>query len=313
LYKALVIGCGNIGAGYDLNNEHVLTHVKGFSMNPAFKVAVYDTNTELAQKIALQYNGELTTALDAELIRKFDCVSICTPTSTHAAYLSLCMRSGVKTILCEKPVSNDPAELDELLVQYSNSNSKILVNYIRRFQPAYHELRNEVAGILEKENLTNIAIRYQRGFINNCSHAFDIIEFLTGITFSLEGIKKHHAVNDHFEKDPTLSLLADAGVVNVSITGLAHVAFSHFEVDLYFNHHKILLSDAGQRAEVLYAEPTSGPFKPLRVIRTFTDALKNYMIPVIAEGQALTEGRSTMDNFTRSVMLNKRMLTYLHQ
>ena len=47
MFKALLIGCGNIGALYDFDNTQILTHAKGYALHPAFELTVFDINKEL--------------------------------------------------------------------------------------------------------------------------------------------------------------------------------------------------------------------------------------------------------------------------
>lgn len=311
MYRALVIGCGNIGAMYDFANEQVLTHAKALSLDPAFSLSVFDSNDGQAQKIAAKYKADVVTTIDADTLKAFDCVSICTPTDTHFTYLSQCFDAKVPVVICEKPVSNQPAELEQSLTAYQQSSSKVIVNYVRRFQPAYHELKNTIGKLLEKEKLTNVAIRYQRGFINNCSHAFDLIGFLCNKPVELTGIQYHHAVNDHFPHDPTVSMQAMWQDTNMNILGLADVKFSHFEIDLYLESHKISLKEAGQLIEIYAAGYSDAFLQPLKLQQQYTHCLKDYMIPVIAQAQRLLKGETTEDNLAEAIRMNQRMLTYI--
>ena len=48
MVKALIIGCGNIGGLYDIDNNKIETHAKAISINNWIKkVDVFDTNIEL--------------------------------------------------------------------------------------------------------------------------------------------------------------------------------------------------------------------------------------------------------------------------
>jgi hypothetical protein len=40
MYKALIIGCGNIGAMYDFESESILTQGKGLKQLPGKKIGV---------------------------------------------------------------------------------------------------------------------------------------------------------------------------------------------------------------------------------------------------------------------------------
>ena len=312
MYKVLVIGCGNIGAQYDINNIEIQTHVKAWDLNKSTTVSIFDIDSALASQIGNQYQCEIINNTSIETLAKFDIVSICTPTSTHFKLLNDALTAGVKTIICEKPISNDVDEMNRLKEIYNSSRSKILVNYIRRFQPDYLNLKLFIQNNLKGDQLTNISVRYQRGFINNCSHAMDLLEFLIDKEIVLEQIKIHNSVFDQFENDSTLSLMGFWDTVNVNILGLGNVLFSHFEIDLYFKNHKILIKNAGNIVEVYKAETGQKTLAPLILQEKLSkkDCLKNYMVPVTNEAIALIENTDLHDNFLSSIKLNLKMLNY---
>lgn len=309
MYKALVVGCGNIGAGYDFDNEQVLTHAKALSLNKKFSLTVYDTDRALASKVKEKYSCKAIEEIDLDSLSKFDCVSICSPTGTHYKYLSEAIDAKVKVIICEKPVSSNSDELPELVKMYNRGSSKIMVNYTRRFQPAYSEMKIVITDLLKEEKLTNISIRYQRGFINNCIHAADLIEFLTNKKFELTNIKKNNLVTDHFENDPTLSLTANLEDVNVNVLGLSNVLFPYFDIDLYFESTKIEIKELGRTIEVLKADERFTVLSPKKI---FENCMKDNMIHVISKAEELLNGKNAQDNFIGSVELNQRMLNYLN-
>ncbi len=312
MYRALLIGCGNIGAMYDFEKNDILTHAKGYSLNPHFEVTVFDANRELAIKVAERYNFKVKDTLSPEELSGFNCLSICSPTKTHYHFLCQAFEARVKAIICEKPISNELKELENLKSLYKASGSKVVVNYIRRFQPAFKELKNTVGEFLKTERLTNISIRYQRGFINNASHAFDLIEYITNIPLLLTEIKKHNFNADHFENDPTLSLQAFSNHINISVLGLSCVKFSYFEIDLYFFSHRIQITQAGQQIDIFKAEEGKAFLSPLQHIKHTEECLKDYMEPVIGHVYDLLSGVEIEDNFLHALGLNERMLQYLN-
>jgi hypothetical protein len=313
VYNALVIGCGKIGALYDFDTDQIQSHAKAFYLDPRFSLSVYDIDNAISNKIAVKYNCEALNIINEDNIKYFDCVSICAPTEMHFPLLKVATNAGIKVIICEKPVSNKIEELDKAKLIYSGS-SKILVNYIRRFQPCFIELKELLSTISSKEALTNIDIRYQRGFINNCSHALDLIEYLTESEINLSDIKKHNLISDHFVNDPTMSLQALWNGINVCIIGLSHVFFSHFEIDLFFEYHKICIRNAGNNIEIHKAEKGRDFLLPLKIQNEFTSSncLDNYMVSVIERAYQLLIDSSQADNFLQSVNLNKKMLDYLN-
>ena len=295
-YKALLIGCGNIGAGYDFDTDAVLTHAKAYSLDKEFRFTVYDRDEALAAKVAAKYGVERLGEVSDGQLAQFDIVSICTPTVTHFEYLSRAINLNIPLVICEKPVAYDEDELKKIAGIYNSGKTKVLVNYIRRFQPGFISLKENVKEILAGERLTNVAIRYQRGFVNNASHAFDLVGFLAGKEIQLDNIHTKNKVFDAFPADPTLTLTADWQGANFAAVGLSNVKFSLFEIDLYFEYHKIAIREAGNIIEVYKAEKGDNFFKPLEKKSIQTNCLQDYMKPVMDAAKRVLAGEQA-DNF----------------
>jgi hypothetical protein len=116
----------------------------------------YDINDLLVNKIANTYNGKVIKDLTDNNLSNIDCFNICTPTETHNELLKKGINSKIPLIICEKPISNQQKELNDLLKLYNNNSTKILVNYFRRFQPAYKRLKSFITFIQKNEQLVNI-------------------------------------------------------------------------------------------------------------------------------------------------------------
>ncbi len=312
MYKSLVIGCGNIGALYDFDNDRVQSHVKGYYLNPETEVYIYDIDKTFSQKVAQKYGCVVVENISANVLCEFDIISICTPTTYHFQVLHDAIAAGVKTVICEKPVSNDEKEIQLLKEKYSTGKTKILVNYIRRFQKAYSDLKTDLKQILAVEQLSNISIKYQRGFINNCSHAIDLLEYLFDQQMELENVTIHNKVFDQFENDETLSLQAHWNGANISVLGLSNVLFSHFEIDLYFNTHRISIQNAGNTIKFYKSEIHGNTLQPLGILANLTknNCISDYMIAVIESAVCLTKDHCAKDNFINSIAMNQRMLNY---
>ena len=313
-YKLLVLGCGNIGALYDWDTDAVLTHMKSFSKHGSFEISCYDTNEELLERVCRRYNANKVTTVSVDLFRRFDVVSVCTPTFTHETILTDLFLAEVPVILCEKPISDNLSSLENLADQYKKSKSKVIVNYIRRFQPDFILLAKEIQKQLNNDPLTSVAIRYQRGMINNCSHAFDLLSFLFEKEMRLEVVVAGPKVFDHFDNDPTFSLIGNWNEVFVNIMGLPNVQFSHFEIDMFFTHSKIAIRDAGNCID-RYSAPTDSRFlKPLNFIakKSNKDSIKDYMIGVSEHTFRLLQNPSQSDNFMNALEMNKSIIKLIN-
>ena len=54
--KTILLGCGNIGAMYDIDTDEIKTHAKALSFTPGVDVSVFDEDAAKAHRIALKYN-----------------------------------------------------------------------------------------------------------------------------------------------------------------------------------------------------------------------------------------------------------------
>lgn len=311
--NVLVLGLGNIGALYDLETTDIKTHVKAWSLVPNVNLSIFDVDKALMKKIALRYNCRTLETVNVEILAGFDCVCICTPTTSHKELLLSAFNAGIKVILCEKPISYDLGHVIEIEEAYHAGSSKVLVNYIRRFQPAYSKLQSYISMVEQNaETLKAVNVKYHRGFINNCSHAFDLIEYLFKQELIIEDIYKCNPVFDHFDSDPTLSLWGKWRNATISVLGLHEVLFSIFEIELYFETQKVLIINAGDRIEFYSSLQNSGKLSPLFKTEEFLGCITDYMKPVIEKALDILVGKCEEDNFISSIKLNTRMLNYLN-
>lgn len=302
--KVLLIGCGMIGALYDIDNELVQTHAKALSLLEKTEVTLYDLDVQLARKVADKYGYTLAENTSNFQLREFDWVIIATATSTHMQWLSTCFDAKVPFIICEKPLSLHTAELEKIQDLYSANNSKVLVNYIRRFQPAYMELKQYLS--VKQAPPTHIHITYQRGMINNFSHAADLLQFFFGY-HDFKNVTFFTKKYDTFDNDPTSSFSADYKGIPLSIAGLANVVYAYFTIELYYDMEKVSIENSGSSILIKSVGEPGKNNKALFVIKEQNNLLDKYMLQVY--GQALKMYRhQEEDNFMESIKMNKQLL-----
>jgi predicted dehydrogenase len=309
----LVIGCGNIGALYDIDNDKVQTHAKAIYLDSRFSLAIYDPNVDLMMSVANKYKCDFFTEINENILNKFPCISICAPTNSHLQYILAGINSQAKLIICEKPISNDETELEVSRNAYLRSSTKIMVNYIRRFQPAYDDLKKAIQLISQTESVKNICIQYHRGFLNNCSHAFDLLEFLFDRKIEIEIQGKVNSSFDHFHSDPTVTLQGMWDKVRVNVIGLTDIKYSFFQIDIFLDTYRIALYDSGNTIKIYKVEDTKKTYQTLNVLNEYTqyNCLQNHMLHVIDRAFRIVDQEVNEDNFIQSIDLNKRMLNYL--
>jgi predicted dehydrogenase len=309
MYKALIIGCGNIGAMYDFESDAILTYAKAFHIDPEINFVVYDTNHQLAENVSRRYRVPALQQLKYDDFNNFDIVVICTPTPTHYDYLYKMLINGPKLVICEKPVDSDLIRLDNLINMYHSSKTKVMVNFFRRFLPGIIELKGEISEVLADDECTNIVISYQRGFHNNASHAIDLLEYLFSSTFDFSDAKVTHKSNDEFDTDPTMSVSCLLKGIKVQFIGLTGVEFSHFDIAIYFTRNALLLKDGSNQIEWLTTVPKYGDFYPKLKLRSMrTDVVSNYMNSVVSHAKRLINNNEHNSNFLGSISISQRIL-----
>jgi len=277
--KTLLIGCGRIGAGSGGRNQRSSSHAGALADNPAFASTLYDSDLKLSKAAGKALELSVVDHLQPDFIESLDCAVICSPTKTHFKYLSTLLRFGTPLIVCEKPVCSTMAEVQKLKLLKKQSVSRVVLNYTRRFQPSYAKLKKRFAQQMDAESVRAISLRYQRGFLNNASHALDLIQFLTSWNILDAKIHSSQSVPDEFPDDPTLSGIGSWNGAQISILGLPHVRFSLFEIDFYFERTAFRLRDRGDTVEFADSDEPSGYYAPLATKKlkhgNMSDPLKN--------------------------------------
>jgi len=131
MLKIGVFGVGHLGK-FHLNNWK---EIKGVEL-----VGFFDPSNSNAQEVSEKY--QLPRFLDEEaLIDAVDAVDIIAPTNHHFDLCKWAIRKG-KHVFVEKPLADNMDEARELVKLVKESNVKLQVGHVERFNPAYLALKN---------------------------------------------------------------------------------------------------------------------------------------------------------------------------
>jgi len=126
MLKVGVFGVGHLGK-FHLNNWKEMKDIE--------VVGFYDPNDTAAQEVSDKY--QLPRFLDPErLMDTVDMVDIVAPTTFHFELCKLAIRKG-RHVFVEKPLANTMEEARELVKLVRESNIKLQVGHVERFNPAY--------------------------------------------------------------------------------------------------------------------------------------------------------------------------------
>lgn len=302
--RALLIGCGNIGALYDLEREGVLTHAKALAtLSVPFDIVEIDE--QRAAQVTARYGGRAFRSLDAVELATYSIASIASPTSDHPAQLVRLLGANVAVVICEKPIAARASDLLRVRDARSASRSLVFVNYIRRFQPAYAALAQHLASYAnEPKSVQGITVRYQRGFLNNASHALDLLSMLFGRLVDIARPRVLRSAADAFADDPTLSLAFDWSGVPVFVLGHVASGYGIFEIDIELRDARVRIHDRGDRIDWLVPDGAGGFIRDEG--RSATGAIADYMLPVMRRA---LEG--SPENFDSAYTLNLKLCDLL--
>ncbi|HMH22722.1 MAG TPA: Gfo/Idh/MocA family oxidoreductase [Puia sp.] len=131
MLKCGVFGVGHLGK-FHLNNWKEIKKVE--------LVGFYDPNDKIAQEVSEKY--QLPRFLDPEvLMDACDIVDIIAPTPFHFTLCERAIRKG-KHVFVEKPLAHSMEEARELVKLVKESNVKLQVGHVERFNPAYLALQS---------------------------------------------------------------------------------------------------------------------------------------------------------------------------
>jgi spore coat polysaccharide biosynthesis protein SpsF (cytidylyltransferase family)/predicted dehydrogenase len=191
-YSAAVIGLGNIGSCYDQlkSNSMVSSHSGAYMRwSKTHLVAGCDPDKNKQKKFSRAWGVKDVFFSPEEMLQKFhpDVVSICTPVGAHIELVKLCVKSGVKAILCEKPFVNNVIEGKKVVDLCRKRGVILAVNHWMRYSRIYRELKDKLdKGIIG--NIFLIRYHYSKGLYNSGSHAIDLLRFLLGDVDRVMGV-----------------------------------------------------------------------------------------------------------------------------
>jgi len=184
IYKATVIGCGNIGAGVDIYKKNIRpgSHAESYLKNKRFELcALVEANKERHAYLKKYYPGVkiYNTAEDMFLEVEPDMVSVATPTSDHCRAVALAADKKVPVILCEKPISYDLQEAQMMIKKCKENGVKLFINHNRHYDSLMTKWSEKIkAGLLG--DLEQGMFQYYNGLYNNGTHFLDLVMMFAG-------------------------------------------------------------------------------------------------------------------------------------
>lgn len=186
----MLIGLGKIGAGDGVKypEKFVLNHYEAMKKVRRFRItALVDSDIRKRDKLDLEDRQNFFLDLDSVSVRdSVKLVIVAVPTSmTEYVAERVVSVFKPKVLLLEKPLGYCPSNWENFSKIVGEKGIAVHVNYHRRADPGFQQLKNMIMREEEKGKFRVVA-RYTGAFFNMASHFFDLFQWYFGslITFS---------------------------------------------------------------------------------------------------------------------------------
>jgi predicted dehydrogenase len=261
--RAAVVGAGGIGARQDApGTDQPLTHAGGYRAAGFELAALVDIAPDI-QAEAARWNCKGYTDFGAMLAaEKPDVISLCVPTQARAGLLHTALDYKPKAVIAEKPLTASRTESAVVGAAFQAAGVPLIVNYTRRFVPAFQAL----AGI----SAMTATIRYAKGVRHNGTHAIDLCRMLFGECLEALPLARKP---DFWPDDPTVSaFLRFERCPEVFLQALDERCFTLFEVDIITPTQRIVVDQDGRRLRRWHVADKTGIPPGLRLVEKPAEA-----------------------------------------
>lgn len=245
--KALIVGCGNIAGGFDVDhNDLPLTHIGAYKHHGKFEVDVcVDPDKKIREGFSKYWQVKHSYSSIKELINlglNFDVISICSSTSNHYLNVLDAIKLKPKLIFCEKPLASNYSDAIKIKDACKHAAIKLAVNHSRRWDSEIIKLKNKI-NIGKLGEIRSVIGFYNKGILNNGSHMIDLLLYLFN---SLNIIATSSAVNDFNKNDPSISALLQTNSGLPIHLVAAHASdYSLFELEIIGSKKTLSMRDGG--------------------------------------------------------------------
>jgi myo-inositol 2-dehydrogenase / D-chiro-inositol 1-dehydrogenase len=227
---------GLIGAGV-MGSDHARRLAR--TVAGACVTAVCDVETGRAAAVAGEL-GARGVADAAELVRDpgVDAVLIASSDETHERYVLACLAEG-KPVLCEKPLTPDVAGCRRIVAaEVAGGRRLVTVGFMRRYDPAYRDLRAGLAGgdlgaalmlhCVHRNPSAPAGLPSTALITNSAVHELDLARWLlreeiaSGMVYASRRARAAGAT-----RDPQLLIVQTEGGVLVDIEVYVHAAYGY--------------------------------------------------------------------------------------
>ena len=200
-YKAAVIGLGRMGHLFE--NDPLMkkpcAHGGAYTYlkDKVQLVAGCDLRQDRLKLFSEKYGVKRLYLDYKEMLKKeeIDILSVSTHAPQHKEIVVEAAKSGVKAILCEKPIASSLKEAEEMIKVCKENNVILYINHTRRFDNMWRKAKELIdSGRIGEIKIINAYST--AGLLNGGIHLFDLLRFYNGDVESVNAkLKKDNSTD----------------------------------------------------------------------------------------------------------------------
>lgn len=314
-YRAAIIGCGRIAGGYDRapGGDWTVTHAGAYRACPSTElVAAADTDPAALAGFAACWGlkAQYSDYRRMLALEQPDVVSLCLPPEGHLEAFQAACEAGVRAIFLEKPVAANLAEAQKM--PDLAAGRPVAVNYFRRWNPSFEELKKELERGLYGRPL-RATVHYVKDVDGNASHFVDLLRWFFGEPEAVRHIRLFDGAGAGTSAD--FEIAFPEGIL-ATFLHVPAVKYVLHEVDIFTAKARVIIGQRGQiiRRHELVEEPHSGLFQILDSTGDVRETeWRNCTLRAVEELVGCLEGRGTpscrLDDGIQALRICDRVLS----
>ena len=250
MYSLTIVGGGAVSCGYDNpNDKDIITHIHGAIKHPKITLnSIIEKDNQRHEYISNKWGKHIPIYLntnDSLRKHKSDIFVIATPTDQHFININdILTKHTPKLLICEKPIVSNSKDLEKLYKLVNQYNTKIIINFPRRFDKALNIFKEEISKSNQKYHFYG---SFNKGLIHNGCHMIDLIDMLVGPVSKIDPINYDIVDSDFFGK-----FLVKANSCNGIISNVFGNKLGIFELTIFTDKAKFEIIGAEEKIIINY-------------------------------------------------------------
>jgi predicted dehydrogenase len=250
-----IIGAGSIGGLIDTpKSSNVASHAHAITLHERCLLRAICEPDKTNQEEFKKRWGEMSSYEDSEDLldeENIDLLVIASPTKFHASNLHQALQAdNISHILCEKPLVLTQEELEILKPKLLQSEKKILINLMRRYDPSFIQIANDIAMKKWGKALHFHGV-FTKGLLHNGIHALGVLSHFFGEIEDIQNIDTKYK-NEDLSGDFHVRFKGTNGLLSC----MSDAPYSVFELTIWFEEAKVEIKDGGAKIDIFTKEPS---------------------------------------------------------